>query len=272
MYSTAWSPSPRSGSTRRTQQGSCRIRVSCRMTGRLAEVYSSAASKTRHGPAPGVRPARQSVLSVDQVEGHEVRRPRPRRLSGSCPAPGEPLLKSLERQPVPFPHHQLAVQCRRVRQLAAPDSISGNEAARLVPRRECGMIRPASTETRARHPSHFGLPAHPGSSAGSDTGAASIGFRQCPRHSPCIPLSPPVGKPSARAHPTTGPTMAGQRTTAPCRGLCAELLAHGQVAAQPDIGCPGSRVVRSDVAAAHRPQRISPNPAVPPERPRDRNQ
>ncbi|WTE99511.1 hypothetical protein OH767_04900 [Streptomyces sp. NBC_01614] len=34
------------------------------------------------------------------------------------------------------------------------------------------------------------------------------------------------------------------------------------LAAQPDTGCPGSRVVRSDAAVAHRPQRISPNPAV----------
>src|SRR5690349_3278107 len=54
-------------------------------------------------------------------------------------------------------------------------------------------------------------------------------------------------------------------------GLCAELLAHVQ-AAQPDTGLPGFRVVRSDVAAAHRPQRISPNPAVPPVRPKDLNQ
>ncbi len=80
------------------------------------------------------------------------------------------------------------------------------------------------------------------------------------------------GKPSARTYPTTGPTMAGQRTTTPRRGLCAEFLAHVQVATQPDTRCPGSRVVRSDVAVAHRPQRISPKPAVPPVRPRDLNQ
>lgn len=43
---------------------------------------------------------------------------------------------------------------------------------------------------------------------------------------------------------------------APRRGLCAELLAHVQ-AAQPDTGLPGPRAVRSDVAAAHRPQWIS---------------
>ncbi|MFB9534602.1 MULTISPECIES: hypothetical protein [Streptomyces] len=39
--------------------------------------------------APGVRPAHQVVVSVVEVEGHEVRWPLPRRGSGSCSAPGE---------------------------------------------------------------------------------------------------------------------------------------------------------------------------------------
>ncbi len=75
-----------------------------------------------------------------------------------------------------------------------------------------------------------------------------------PCHSRCLPPSPPVGEPSARTHPATGPTAAGRRTATPCRGLCAELLAHVP-AAQPDTGCPGSRVVRSDVAVGCLPVR-----------------
>jgi hypothetical protein len=47
-----------------------------------------------------------------------MRRPLPRRLSGSCPAPGEPLLQPLERQPVPRPHHQLAIDPGVRRQLS----------------------------------------------------------------------------------------------------------------------------------------------------------
>ncbi|MFF3319934.1 hypothetical protein ACFYV5_31155 [Streptomyces sp. NPDC003035] len=48
--------------------------------------------------APRARPDSQVAASLDQVEGHEVRRPLPRRLSGSCPAAGEPLLQLLERE------------------------------------------------------------------------------------------------------------------------------------------------------------------------------
>lgn len=40
-----------------------------------------------------------------------------------------------------------------------------------------------------------------------------------------------TGVPLARwSCPTTGPATAGQRTTTPRRGLCAELLAHAQAA------------------------------------------
>lgn len=51
-----------------------------------------------------------------------------------------------------------------------PDSISGNEAARLVPRRECSTTRPASTESRARHPSHAGYPPSPTAARGRTQG------------------------------------------------------------------------------------------------------
>jgi hypothetical protein len=55
------------------------------------------------------------------------------------------------------------------------DKWQGKAGPISVPRLERSTIRPASIETRACHLSCFGSPAHPGSSAGSDTGAASIG-------------------------------------------------------------------------------------------------
>lgn len=57
----------------------------------------------------------------------------------------------------------------------APAPISGNAGSISVPRLERSITWPASTESRALKPSYFGSPADPGSSAGSDTGAASIG-------------------------------------------------------------------------------------------------
>lgn len=77
------------------------------------------------------------------------------------------------------------------------------------------------------------------------------------------PARPSANRVRVRTRPPARPWQAGALQT-PRRGPCAELLAYVRVAAQPDTGCSGSRVVRSDVAVAHRPQRISPNPAVPP--------
>ncbi|MFH8902162.1 hypothetical protein ACH4HG_38175 [Streptomyces coeruleorubidus] len=93
--------------------------------------------------ASRVRPDSQVAASLDEVEGHEVRRLLPRRLSGGCPAPGEPLLQPLECQPVPLPHHQLTVDSgvrRQLRQGRRP--VSGNEAVMSVPRRERSSTRP----------------------------------------------------------------------------------------------------------------------------------
>lgn len=67
--------------------------------------------------------------------------------------------------------------------------------------------------------------------AGAGGGSGSVHVTAMP------PPGPPVGEPSTRTYPTTCPTTAGQCTTTPRRGLCAELLAHVQ-AAQPDTGLP----------------------------------
>lgn len=58
---------------------------------------------------------------------------------------------------------------------AVPATTSGKAGPISVPRLERSTTLPASIETRACHLSYFGSPARPGSSAGSDTGAASIG-------------------------------------------------------------------------------------------------
>lgn len=145
--------------------------------------------------------------------------------------------------------HGLTIQCRRVRQLAAPgfDLRERSRQARAPPWVQHYPAHVDGDQGPPPVPLRITRPPRQQRRVGHRGGEHR--FRQRPRHSPCLPPSPPVGRSSACTHPTTGPTTAGQRTTTPRRGLCAELLAHVH-AAQPDTWLPGSRVVRSDVAAA----------------------
>jgi len=151
------------------------------------------------------------------------------------------------------------------------DKWQGKAGPISVPRLERSSIRPASIETRACHLSYFGSPAHPGSSAGSDTGAASIGSGSV--HVTAHAFHP--ARPSANRVRVRTRLPARPRQVSALQHLAGGcVLSSWRTSRQRSRtpGCPGSRVVRSDVAAAHRPQRISPNPAVPPVRPKDLNQ
>jgi hypothetical protein len=63
---------------------------------------------------------------------------------------------------------QLPVRRGRVRQLHGQATTSGNDGPISMPRLDRSTTRPASTETRARDPPHFGSAAQPGRSLGTD--------------------------------------------------------------------------------------------------------
>jgi hypothetical protein len=109
------------------------------------------------GPAlPVWPPGRVGPGQPQQIECDEVSRPLARRPGRPGATPLKRVLQLEGETTRDVPYDQLAVQRGRIRQLRGPAPTSGNAGSISVPRLERSTTRPASTETRARNPSHFG--------------------------------------------------------------------------------------------------------------------
>jgi hypothetical protein len=159
---------------------------------RAANTDSSAALRRRYGQAVVSVPDSRNRSNATKWSGHspEARAaPAPRCCSRFCSR-----FCSRSKASRPAASHTTSSPSIAVASgsCPAPATASGNAGAISVPRLERSTTRPASTETRALNPSHFGSPRPARPQIGPGRGSVQHRLRKRPRHTRSLPPSAPL--------------------------------------------------------------------------------